>query len=131
MSDQSKPREFDHPCKETCSGWKQGYECGLQAAEAQISELNERLETVNDTSKFKQMTIHELQGQRDQLRAENEALRKNEMGALGEIDELRAERDAYLDALERIERYHPDTDDAPDANSIAGFVLAKFKRGEG
>lgn len=24
----NKEQDFDHPCKETCSGWKQGYEKG-------------------------------------------------------------------------------------------------------
>jgi hypothetical protein len=34
-SPEEKAREFDHPCRETCSGWKQGYE----RARAEAAEL--------------------------------------------------------------------------------------------
>ena len=32
---------FDHPCKQTCSGWKQGYEKGAQAEKAKAQKLLE------------------------------------------------------------------------------------------
>ncbi len=31
-----KPTELDHPCKETCSGWQQGFEKGSQANKTTI-----------------------------------------------------------------------------------------------
>lgn len=34
---------FDHPCKETCSGWKQGYDKG----KLELQKENERLEKEN------------------------------------------------------------------------------------
>jgi peptidoglycan hydrolase CwlO-like protein len=43
------PDPFDHPCKETCSGWKQGYEKGLKKAEEQISELTEHVARLEKT----------------------------------------------------------------------------------
>ena len=50
MSDESKPRELDHPCKETCSGWRQGFERGRSAYDALLKE-NERLEkTIEEQS---------------------------------------------------------------------------------
>lgn len=30
------PKEFDHPCRDICSGWKQGYEKGQQDKIEQI-----------------------------------------------------------------------------------------------
>lgn len=30
---------LDHPCKETCSGWKDGYECGQGALQAEVAQL--------------------------------------------------------------------------------------------
>lgn len=34
--------KLDHPCKQTCSGWRQGYEYGLASAHARIVELTAR-----------------------------------------------------------------------------------------
>jgi hypothetical protein len=36
--------ELDHPCKETCSGWKQGYEKGLHARDEEVLALNKRID---------------------------------------------------------------------------------------
>lgn len=38
-----KKEEFNHPCKETCSGWKQGYEKGKAEAAAEIGLLHEAI----------------------------------------------------------------------------------------
>lgn len=35
---------LDHPCKQTCSGWKQGYERGVEFERAQAAELAKVLE---------------------------------------------------------------------------------------
>jgi hypothetical protein len=48
----SKPsgvRELDHPCHETCSGWKQGYDRGKAALERERNELIRRLEPSEPT----------------------------------------------------------------------------------
>lgn len=37
---------FDHPCKQTCSGWKQGYEKGYAAAELKAQKLVSAIERV-------------------------------------------------------------------------------------
>lgn len=29
---------FDHPCKQTCSGWQQGHDRGFTAAQSEIGE---------------------------------------------------------------------------------------------
>ncbi len=33
-----KGAELDHPCKETCSGWKQGFERGVSESDSLIAE---------------------------------------------------------------------------------------------
>lgn len=35
--------DLDHPCRDTCSGWKQGYERGQQDHAATIAKLREAL----------------------------------------------------------------------------------------
>jgi hypothetical protein len=37
---------FDHPCRQTCSGWEQGQERGVFECESRAKELAERLEAV-------------------------------------------------------------------------------------
>lgn len=37
---------LDHPCKEICSGWKQGYKSGQVSLQAKLGEVN-----VKDTNK--------------------------------------------------------------------------------
>lgn len=32
-------KEFDHPCKQTCSGWRQGFDRGLEQSAQRIEEL--------------------------------------------------------------------------------------------
>lgn len=41
MSDPLFERGFDHPCKQTCSGWQQGYERGRDDLQKQNDELVE------------------------------------------------------------------------------------------
>lgn len=36
--------DFSHPCKEACSGWKQGYEAGLTESRKENEALMELLE---------------------------------------------------------------------------------------
>lgn len=36
--------KLDHPCKDTCSGWKQGYEKGQQSIELELKRANRRAE---------------------------------------------------------------------------------------
>ena len=45
MTPEAKAREkLSHPCKETCSGWKQGYEEGVQAERDKVDRLKAALE---------------------------------------------------------------------------------------
>jgi hypothetical protein len=37
------PPKLDHPCKQTCSGWKQGYDAGLAERNARIAEKDEKI----------------------------------------------------------------------------------------
>ena len=39
MSDSLFKAGFDHPCRETCSGWKQGYERGADTIQTRYSAL--------------------------------------------------------------------------------------------
>lgn len=44
MTQQSPWPELDHPCKQTCSGWQQGFERGaakVEALEARVRALSE------------------------------------------------------------------------------------------
>jgi hypothetical protein len=34
---------FDHPCKQTCSGWKQGFEKGSRQTNMEISNIEDKL----------------------------------------------------------------------------------------
>jgi hypothetical protein len=34
---------FDHPCKQTCSGWQQAYEKGSRQANMEISNMEDKL----------------------------------------------------------------------------------------
>ncbi len=43
---------FDHPCKETCSGWKQGYEKGL------LGEVKPNCSEVHKTDTELITTLH-------------------------------------------------------------------------
>ena len=40
----SSGKALDHPCRETCSGWKQGYEKGLAEKDKEIERLRAALE---------------------------------------------------------------------------------------
>lgn len=35
--------KLDHPCKETCSGWKQGYEAGVAASSVKVPKQQEEI----------------------------------------------------------------------------------------
>ena len=37
------PKEFNHPCKNTCSGWQQGFDRGLEQSAQKIAELEKEL----------------------------------------------------------------------------------------
>lgn len=83
-----------------------------QAVCAERDEIAERHEIVSDTNKLKQMTIHELQSQRDQLRRELESLQHKHDGqyahdtkalheAHREITALKAENERLRAACKR------------------------------
>lgn len=48
---------IDHPCRETCSGWRQGFERGLFEAEEKIRTLKEICQRFADGSKSKRTKI--------------------------------------------------------------------------
>jgi len=66
-------RELDHPCKQTCSGWKQGYERGLADireplkarladAEKRVRELEEKVkDALAGDADLSQMHLREIQ----------------------------------------------------------------------
>lgn len=41
---------LDHPCKETCSGWKQGFESGVDKWRALCQEMADTIDFVNASS---------------------------------------------------------------------------------
>lgn len=43
---------LDHPCKQTCSGWQQGYEKGVETLRAENIRLVEALQHYADPSKW-------------------------------------------------------------------------------
>jgi len=42
---------FDHPCKQTCSGWEQGRERGMLESEEKIDLLKKQLKDLASTTK--------------------------------------------------------------------------------
>jgi hypothetical protein len=42
-------KKFDHPCRETCSGWRQGRERGRAEANACINQLTYELDKSRDS----------------------------------------------------------------------------------
>lgn len=40
------PKEFNHPCKNTCSGWQQGFDRGLEQSAQKIAELEAENKTL-------------------------------------------------------------------------------------
>lgn len=46
--------KLSHPCKQTCSGWQQGYECGLSES-GRLDKIEETLARILDA-------IHEYLG---------------------------------------------------------------------
>jgi hypothetical protein len=32
-------KDFDHPCRETCSGWRQGFEKGSESSKEEVQKL--------------------------------------------------------------------------------------------
>lgn len=51
--DEIHEKGFDHPCRETCSGWRQGYERGLFEARREISQLKDICKRFDSASKSK------------------------------------------------------------------------------
>ena len=39
---------LDHPCKQTCSGWKQGYERGMSQASMEVEALKAQIKEANE-----------------------------------------------------------------------------------
>lgn len=44
----SNGRPFDHPCRYTCSGWKQGLERGFSQGQDRITQLEECLRVAEE-----------------------------------------------------------------------------------
>jgi hypothetical protein len=44
--------EFDHSCKQTCSGWKQGYERGVREERDRLLAENEAMRVVVNSVKW-------------------------------------------------------------------------------
>lgn len=72
------PKEFNHPCKNTCSGWQQGFDRGLEQSAQRIAELEESLETVRNTLKLRHETAIMRAKRIDALEAEIVLLRSKE-----------------------------------------------------
>lgn len=55
--------DLDHPCRETCSGWRRGYERAIsymQTEQNMDRELIKRLRTEQDTLKFEYNLLRDL-----------------------------------------------------------------------
>lgn len=56
----SEAKELDHPCRDTCSGWAQGYERGLEAAETKIGKLEHVLSSTRIESENRRVELLEM-----------------------------------------------------------------------
>lgn len=51
--------KLDHPCKESCSGWKQGYDKGFEARDAEVEKLTSALRLCKNEMKYR---IYQIEG---------------------------------------------------------------------
>jgi len=70
MTDSNKPApQLDHPCRQTCSGWKQGYERGLSELKAERDEaINQWKLHCNDADRYASEML-EARAEVERLRA--------------------------------------------------------------
>jgi predicted RNase H-like nuclease (RuvC/YqgF family) len=61
---------LDHPCKETCSGWKQGKERGQLELAPQITALRNEVRILETCRKEAVKRFHKYRDQRDQFHEE-------------------------------------------------------------
>lgn len=54
----NKLEELDHPCRDTCSGWKQGYERGSKDAS---TAHNDRVKILIDEVRLLQKEVSDLE----------------------------------------------------------------------
>lgn len=120
LPDTPAPRELDHPCKQTCSGWKQGFERGEESMkrraliaedkrDAALAMRDEYLSRLQEKCDDVLALIEEkktLTKERDELKAEIEEVRKAGQRLLEQAltfgESARKERDRLRAALERI-----------------------------
>lgn len=82
MTDELLKRGFDHPCRQTCSGWQQGFDRGAAEKDKEIEELNTRLlKCLNDQLEGRMKHLNEKISMREQseiitLQSEVESLAK-------------------------------------------------------
>lgn len=81
-SDELLKRGFDHPCRQTCSGWQQGFDRGAAEKDKEIAALKAQL------AKLDSEELNEIWNAKpyiERLREENAKLKaaiskKNEVG---------------------------------------------------
>lgn len=74
--------KFDHPCKQTCSGWRQGYERGLAEQAHELAKRNV------DIAELREVLAREIPSYQQLLD-----------GSRASIKSLIEERQFYRDAL--------------------------------
>lgn len=54
MTKLNEKRDFDHPCRQTCSGWQQGYDKGKAEVMPMMREMAETIRYImNENDKVK------------------------------------------------------------------------------
>lgn len=131
---------MDHPCKETCSGWQQGYDRGLeQFKKSQNDLIKEREELRKHAANQRYVIDLSIKERNDALNAVETF--KNGMNTMVdrvsvEVPKIRAELDDYRTALESIENFNSeipfDRLDCEDtvrfARAMARSLLIKYPR---
>ncbi len=85
MTDKLHDAGFDHPCRETCSGWKQGHERGYERGMTQfkksqkdlVQERDELEKEQSEVSSNLREILDNVKNERNKLRAELEVWKKH------------------------------------------------------
>lgn len=123
---------FDHPCKETCGGWKQGYDRGVDAATKDLSAEVERLRKyipTTDNENAEHMVHH--------WREAAHAAKDESCRLFVENNALKLQAEKLTSALERIKsdssKYHiaaNEYSDEFDPYDVADAALTAYRQAQ-
>lgn len=72
---------FDHPCKQTCSGWQQGYDRGVEAERARVMKALPSDENLFKEAEYIRRASCEVYGE-DSWEYDDDAIIKHSYNAL-------------------------------------------------